>query len=225
MYLRGFDLGRELLKWLAIITMTIDHIGVILYPNFLALRWIGRLSFPLFAYLLILGMEDTRNIRKYFIRLFIFALISQFPFFLAIGSDPFEKLNIFFSLSSGLFFVYFFKKGSILAFVPVFLSLLVPLDYGIYGLALIGCMYMLTKNLKFGVVLLILLNSLFLVSGPSQILSLFSLPLIVLHNKDSLTGSIKYCDNFSIPRWRKYFFYVYYPLHLTLLHLIHLYYF
>lgn len=224
-YLRGFDSGRELLKWLAIITMTIDHIGAVLYPELVALRWIGRLSFPLFAYLLILGMENTRNIQKYFIRLLIFSFISQFPFFLALGSDPFERLNIFFTLSSGLFFTYFFKKGSGLAFVPILVSLLLPFDYGIYGIAMIGCMYQLTKNTKFGVILLILLNALFLVPLTSQILSLFALPLILLHNNGSLTGRIKFSENFSIPLWRKYFFYVYYPLHLTLLYLIKLIYF
>ncbi|MDH5691126.1 MAG: conjugal transfer protein TraX, partial [Candidatus Bathyarchaeota archaeon] len=66
MYLQSFDFGRELLKWIAIITMTVDHVGAILYPEFTVLRFIGRLSFPLFAYLLILGMENTRNIRNYF---------------------------------------------------------------------------------------------------------------------------------------------------------------
>jgi len=76
LYQGGFDLGREILKWIAIITMTIDHIGAILFPEFEVLRVIGRLSFPLFAYLLILGMENTRNIRNYFTRLFIFALIN-----------------------------------------------------------------------------------------------------------------------------------------------------
>ena len=60
--LSGFDFGRELLKWIAIITMTVDHVGAVLYPEFEFLRWIGRLAFPLFAYLLILGMENTRNL-------------------------------------------------------------------------------------------------------------------------------------------------------------------
>lgn len=220
----GFDYGRELLKWIAIITMTVDHVGAVLFPEFEVLRWIGRLSFPLFAYLLVLGMESTRNVRKYFTRLFIFALISQVPFFLAIDYEPFESLNIFFTLSFGLWFVYFFKKGSFVAFVPVFASLFLPFDYGIYGIALIGCMYMLTKNQNFGALLVVLLNALFLVSISSQILSLFALPLILLHNNGSL-GTIKFSEGFKIPAWRKYFFYIYYPLHLALLYLIRITYF
>jgi hypothetical protein len=223
--LRGFDSGRELLKWIAIITMTIDHVGAVLYPELTFLRWIGRLAFPIFAYLLVLGMQNTRNIRKYFTRLFLFALISQVPFFLALDNTPFESLNIFFTLSFGLWFVYFFKKGSIIAFVPVFVSFLLPIDYGIYGIALMGCMYVLTKNTKFGAVLVVSLNALFLVPISSQILSLFALPLILLHNNGSLTRKIEFSENFTIPAWRKYFFYVYYPLHLALIYLIHIIYF
>jgi len=223
--LQGFDSGRELLKWIAIITMTVDHVGVILYPEFTVLRFIGRFSFPLFAYLLILGMENTRNIRYYFTRLFIFALISQVPFFLALGYGPFDSLNIFFTLSSGLLFVYFFKKSSVFVLVPVFASLVLPFDYGIYGIVVIGCMYILKENTKFGVVSLVLLNTLFLVPWSIQFLSISAIPLILLHKNGSLNITKETTEQFTIPLWRKYFFYVYYPLHLTLLYLIHLYYF
>ena len=225
MYLQGFDFGRELLKWIAIITMTVDHVGAVLYPEFEILRWIGRISFPLFAYLLILGMENTRNVNNYFIRLFIFALISQVPFFLATGTEPFEHLNIFFTLSFGLLFVYFFKKSSMLAFVPLVVSFIVPFDYGVYGIAMIGCMYILYENMKFGVVSLVILNALFLVPWNTQFLSLFALPFILFHKNGSLTTSSESTKAFKVPLWRKYFFYVYYPLHLALIYLIKLLYF
>ena len=224
--LRSFDFGRELLKWIALITMTVDHVGAVLYPEFEFLRWIGRLAFPLFAYLLILGMESTRSIRNYFLRLFIFALISQVPFFLAVGYEPFESLNILFSLSLGLLFITFFKRGSPLAFVPLFASLILPVDYGVYGPAMIGCMYILVKNTKFGVVSLLLLNAMFLVPPfGSQFLSLAALPLIVFHKDGALNMTKVVSGNFRFSLWRKYFFYVYYPLHLTLLFIIKLYFF
>jgi hypothetical protein len=216
----NYDYGRELLKWTAIITMTSDHIGAVLYPDYTFLRWIGRLSFPLFAYLLILGIRNTSNIKKYFIRLFIFALISQIPFFLAIDVGPFDHLNIFFTLSSGLIFVYYFRKGSMIAFFPIIFSSIFPFDYGIYGIATIGCMYFLVKNKNFGIILLILLNILFLIQSQSQFLSLLSLPLILLHNNGSLIGKIKFDKKSVIPIWRKYFFYFYYPLHLLILYFI-----
>lgn len=222
---QGFDLGREILKWIAIITMTIDHIGAVLFPEVEVLRLIGRFSFPLFAYLLILGLENTRNIRNYFIRLFIFALISQVPFYLATGIEPLDHLNIFFTLSFGLMFIYFFKKNSIIAFVPIVLSILLNFDYSIYGIVMIGCMYILTGNIKLGTILLVMLNVLFLVPWNSQFLSLLALPLIILHQNSLLTTPKEFKKEFKIPFWRKYFFYVYYPLHLTILYIIHMYYF
>jgi hypothetical protein len=225
LFLRSFDSGRELLKWIAIITMTVDHVGRILYPELEVLRFIGRLSFPLFAYLLMLGIETTRNIRNYFIRLFVFAFISQVPFFLAIDSGPFDSLNIFFTLSAGLLFIHFFKKGSIFVVVPMLASLVLPFDYSIYGIAIIGCMYILKENTKFGVASLVLLNALFLVPWNPQFLSISAIPLIVLHKNGSLTTTKETDEEYTIPVWRKYFFYVYYPLHLTLLYIIKLYYF
>ena len=224
MSLQRFDSGRELLKWIAIISMTIDHVGAILYPEFTALRIIGRLSFSLFAYLLILGMENTRNIRYYFIRLFIFAFISQAPFFLALNSGPFDSLNIFFTLSSGLLFVYLLKKNSVFVVIPLLASLILPFDYGIYGVAVIGCMYILKKDTKFGVFSLVLLNMLFLVPWSIQFLSISAIPLILLH-KNGLLTLTKYSEEYTIPVWRKYVFYIYYPLHLILLYIIKLYYF
>ncbi len=222
---QGFDLGREILKWIAIITMTIDHIGAVLFPEVEVLRLIGRFSFPLFAYLLILGLENTRNVRNYFIRLFIFALISQVPFYLATRIKPLDHLNIFFTLSFGLMFIYFFKKNSIIAFVPIVLSILLNFDYSIYGIVMIGCMYILTGNIKLGTILLVLLNGLFLVPWNSQFLSLLALPLIILHQNSLLTTPKEFKKEFKIPIWRKYFFYVYYPLHLSILYIIHMYYF
>jgi hypothetical protein len=218
-----FDYGRELLKWIAITTMTIDHVGAILYPELDVLRWIGRLSFPLFAYLLMLGLQSTRNVKNYFIRLFIFAFISQVPFFLAVDNTPFEAFNIFFTLAFGLLFVHFFKKGSPVAFIPLLLSLVIPVDYGVYGIAVIGCMYLLLTNPKIGVLALVGLNALFLVPINSQILSLAALPIILMHQSGYLSITRINPDKpFKIPLWRKYFFYVFYPLHLSLLYLIKL---
>ncbi len=59
--MRKFDFGRELLKIIAIVTMVSDHIGKILYPELLLLQIIGRLSFPIFAYLIALGIESSKG--------------------------------------------------------------------------------------------------------------------------------------------------------------------
>lgn len=216
---RSYDFGREFLKWLAIVTMTIDHTGAVLYPDYVVLRIIGRLSFPLFAYLLVLGLESTRNVKNYFTRLFLFALISQIPFYLALGVQPWEHLNIFFTLSSGVLFIEFYRKNNFLMVVPLAASALLPFDYGIYGIMAVCCFYFLRRSRMLGVTFFLLLNLLFLYVSSIQFLSLLALPLILLHNDGRLTiwGIGKKAD-YSL--WRKYFFYVYYPIHLTVLYFL-----
>ncbi|MFN2363319.1 MAG: TraX family protein, partial [Halarsenatibacteraceae bacterium] len=73
------------IKMVAITTMLIDHIGSIIFPEYIILRVIGRLAFPLFAFLITEGYRHTSNINRYLVRLSIFALISQYPFWLAFG--------------------------------------------------------------------------------------------------------------------------------------------
>jgi hypothetical protein len=220
---RRYDLGRELLKWIAIITMTIDHIGLILYPEYKVLRYIGRLAFPLFAYLLILGMESTRNVMNYFLRLFSFALISQVPFYLALGKLPWEFLNIFFSLSLGVIFVYFLDEGKYLSFLPLLASYLLPVDHGIYGIAVIFCLYILRKNEKIGSIVFLLIAILGSFDNQWNLtygyFGLLALPIILLHNDERFPfNEIGEKIGYSI--WRKYFFYFYYPLHLLIIYYI-----
>jgi len=215
-----FDRGREMLKWIALMTMTIDHIGATLYPEHSVLRLIGRLSFPLFGYLLALGLESTRNVKRYFARLLIFAFISQVPLYLAFGREPFESLNIFFTLSSGLFFIYFFKTRNIpLVLLPLLASFVLNFDYGIYGIMSLGCMHLLIRNTKLGVISFLGLNLVFLPVWPPQFLSSFALPVIILQKRWNAMNADRKIDAKTVyPTWKKYFFYVFYPLHLTVLY-------
>ncbi|MEJ2240561.1 MAG: TraX family protein [Candidatus Bathyarchaeota archaeon] len=96
---------------------------------------------------------------------------------------------------------------------------------GNYGIELIGCMYILNTNMKIGTGLLILLNGIFLLPWNIQFLSLMALPFIILHNNGSLTLTKNTDNDFRIPLWRKYFFYIYYPLHLSILFIINQLYF
>ena len=215
-----FDEKREVLKWIAIGTMTIDHTGAVLYPSILWLRLVGRLSFPLFSYLLVLGVDTTRNLRNYLLRLLLFAAISQPSFYLALGDDWLVPLNIFFTLSLGVLLLNSFKRANpLLALIPLLASFVLDIDYGIYGVATIGCTYLLTKAAKLGVLSLVALNLIFIFTEtPSQFLSLLALPMILSHRSDIY---VKEGNNTTVyPLWRKLFFYVYYPLHLTALFLV-----
>ena len=103
--LTNFDL-----KLIAIITMTIDHIGAIIYNDIDIFRIIGRISFPLFAFLLVEGFKNSSNRLKYFLRLIIFAFITQPIYDYAFKSNT---LNILFTFSLGfllMMIIEFSKK-------------------------------------------------------------------------------------------------------------------
>lgn len=61
------------LKLIALVTMIIDHVGAIFFPQFIWLRYIGRLSMPIYAFLLVQGYMHTRNFNRYALRMGIFA--------------------------------------------------------------------------------------------------------------------------------------------------------
>ena len=60
-------LSSFVLKIIAIISMLCDHAGYIIFDNFSFMNYIGRLSFPVFAYLITEGYLHTSNLKKYFI--------------------------------------------------------------------------------------------------------------------------------------------------------------
>lgn len=71
---------NDMLKLLALVTMLVDHIGYMYFPNEMLFRIIGRLAFPIFAYQIALGYSRTSNLKKYVLRLSLFALITQIPY-------------------------------------------------------------------------------------------------------------------------------------------------
>jgi hypothetical protein len=215
-----YDSGRELLKWIALTTMTIDHIGMILYPQISVLRIIGRISFPLFAYLLVLGMSSTHDPGNYFKRMLYFALLSQLPFMIANEIPIWQHLNIFFTLSLGIILIYLLDRNNILLLVPLIASIIIPVDYGVYGLATILFLYIMKSFRRTGVALLIAINLLLIPFETTyQPLALLALPIILLHSNGRLTITNS-SEQPKHPLISKYFFYVYYPTHLLALALI-----
>lgn len=100
---RGFLSGFTL-KCIAMVTMLIDHMGYVLFPGYVIFRIIGRLAFPIYCFLLVEGAVHTSNWKKYLGRLFLFALISEIPFNLAIGGKLWypASQNVLFTLLLGL---------------------------------------------------------------------------------------------------------------------------
>lgn len=204
--------------------MTIDHIGVIFYPDNILFRIIGRLAFPFFAYLVAIGLRSTKKPVKYMITLLIFGFISQIPYFLAFNIQPFERLNIFFSLFVGALTIYFIKKKNIIGIIPIILSLILNFEGSIYVILTIIFMNLLLDDKKIGVAILLALNLPFLLEANFeaniQVFALFSLPLIILHLLKKIRFEVNISDESIGYSIRKYFFYLYYPLHLLILFII-----
>lgn len=90
------------LKIIACITMLIDHIGYILLPEVAFLRYIGRIAMPLFAFMIAEGCRHTKNRVRYFLQVFILAVLCQAFYFgeqLISGTFDSIYLNILFTFS------------------------------------------------------------------------------------------------------------------------------
>ena len=82
---QGKGFSGSALKVIALVSMTLDHIAYYLMDKSIAydaMRTVGRMAFPIFAFLLVEGYVHTRSVRKYALSLFIFALVSEIPWWL-----------------------------------------------------------------------------------------------------------------------------------------------
>lgn len=199
------------LKMIAIVSMLIDHVGYVLFPKTLIFRLIGRLAFPIFAYLIAEGFTHTRDVKKYLFRLGIFALVSEIPFDLASTGKVLEfgHQNVFFTLFLGLATIVLVSKTKniLLQFVSVFviaaLARFLRTDYQSTGVMMIALFYIFRERKVekfFAVAILVLM-----MSGKLQSLCLLSFIPIALHNGK------------QGPKM-KLFFYLFYPLHLLLIY-------
>ena len=103
---KAVGLSGSTLKLIAIVTMFIDHLGVVAFETqisnymvpYYIMRLIGRLAFPIFCFLLVEGFFHTRDVKKYALRLLVFAFISEIPFDLAFNRQLFywRHQNVFF---------------------------------------------------------------------------------------------------------------------------------
>lgn len=209
------------LKIIALITMTIDHIGLLLVPMwspyYEPLRTIGRLSFVLFAFLISEGLYHTKNKERYIATMFLFAFVIDIPR-LFFGYEYFA--NIFYTLGAGalaLYLIGHFKSivlqvTSVLAIL--YLTTAIGADYGAFGVMLIvtiGVSRMITNNTRILRELVMaafyyLLMRVFQ-EPPIQMFGIYSFLIIMLYN-----GKRGYYN----PKL-KYLIYVYYPLHLLIL--------
>lgn len=122
----------------AMLTMLIDHIGAVFFPDQEWLRVIGRIAFPLYAFGIVQGYRYTSNLKRYFMRLAGLAAISQIPYVMLFETAQLNVIFLFLIALLSLYLVDHFKKRHAVPFVICLAILVSPfIEYGIYGIALV----------------------------------------------------------------------------------------
>ena len=222
-----FGFSSFTLKVMAMIFMVIDHVGLIFFPHEIMFRYIGRLSFPIFCFLIVEGFYHTCNVYKYMGRLLLFAFISEYPFDLMVSGTGFymESQNIFFTLFLGLVAIYFMdqfdKKYPVSYFFKTIAYVLIAVSISLIAVELgtdysaLGIFYIVIFYLYRGNYMLIFLCieiitiyffGLFSVAGRIQSQNFAGLAVIFTALYNGKKGP-------NI----KYIFYVFYPGHIVVI--------
>ncbi len=223
-------LSGSMLKLLAMVTMLIDHTaGYVLaeipactaplfvlfnrqFSIYVFCRLIGRISFPLYCFLLVEGFRHTKSRKNYGLRLFLFALISEIPWnFAHSGKLLYGSQSVMFTLFFGylaLCAVEYFAKNPIKQSASLLLLLFVcgfgSMDYGLRGLGLILVIYFLRQTPAVEAVV----GTCVLYNGWTAAVGGFAFIPINLYNGER---------GWMRGKFAKYACYIFYPLHLFVL--------
>lgn len=213
-HLTANGLCQEHLKLIACITMLIDHIGHIFFPNINIFRIIGRMAFPIYCFLLVEGAHHTSNPKKYACRMLISAIISEIAFDLAFsGHTDWSSQNVMWTLLIGFVMIIVCSRldgtRKIIAMIPfIGLAEIIQSDYSGMGVALIAMFYLIRSLPIRWYALPIIVMTLF---NTAQIFALSSLIPISRYNGEKQTHN-------AVIQWM---FYLFYPMHLFILYLIY----
>lgn len=226
-------LSSNVLKIFACICMLIDHTGLVLCGNNQVMRSVGRLAFPVFAFLIAEGVRHTSDIRRYMSRMAVLALVSEVPFDLAICGSVYDmqSQNVFFTLLMGLFAVtalsshrrmtadspaemtrleYFLgRHRAETVILTLAAAEILRFDYGAAGVAVIILFYVFTPlggSIAPALCLTALDGIIYLVAfGSRELYALLSIIPIAMYSGER--GRLRL----------KYAFYLFYPLHLLII--------
>ena len=236
------------LKWIAVITMFIDHCTAVFFLTwywplriragtspaitdaaravYWILRGVGRFAFPIYCFLLVEGFSHTRNVKKYLGRLLLFGLISEAPFDLAFDRVwvTWDSQNVYFTLFLGLLAIWVFDVLRRRAAKEP--SLWLRLGHYLLGLLCLGaCMYAAHRggtDYGWGGVLVIFWLYFFrqeeIPRAAAAAPTLLSAGMIEAVSWPDFV--LFHFYNGQRGRQPKYFFYVFYPAHLSLLVLV-----
>ena len=226
-----------MLKLIAILAMLSDHIGTIFFPENILFRVIGRLSLPIFVFLLTEGFSKTSNKIKYAQRLIIFGIISIIPHSLAFFNKwfCFEIQNVLFTLFITLMMLLSFdnlktsKYGIIIKPVTLVfvasLGVMLKFEYAVICPLLAVVFYEFNRK-----------KILLIFGGIASIIIGYTIESHFVYNVDNwylaiimsiveLIGVLALIPIFFYNGKRgnlfpKYFFYLFYPIHLIVIHFV-----
>lgn len=219
-------LNGNQLKLIAVISMLADHCAVAFLETGSNLYWImrgmGRIAFPIYAFLLVEGFFHTRDLKKYARRLLVLAILSEIPFNYLVSGHlvNLRCQNIFWTLLLGLLMMNLQKLAQIhypgttgrqiqLLLIVLFCALawMCKVDYDYRGIMLIGLIFWFYGDLRqqavFGCLWMVLTQ------GNLHLLLTVGYGIAFL---------LICCYNGMRGKWNgKAFFYAFYPVHLTVL--------
>ena len=207
------------LKLIAVTAMILDHVGDNFFPDQIWMRIIGRMALPIFAFCIAEGFSHTRDRRRYLYRMGLFALLSEIPFDLVTSGKvlEFSHQNIMMTFFWAILGLMIYEQvrnrryGQILgaAVLLLFLvsSLFLGLDYQILAVGLIILYYLLRNKAP-------LINNLAAMAyhvllrnvGIYWFGVLGFVPVLLYNGKRG--------------RGLKWFFYLFYPLHLLAIYIL-----
>lgn len=247
-------ISGKTLKWIAIITMFIDHVAASMFmytPScdfFISFAWstslyylmrsIGRIAFPLFAFCLVEGFVHTSNRGKQLRNLIVFGIISQLPYYYCLCTSSSWDFNIMFTLAYCYMMLIFLEwlLGKLGIRIepfrhPVIASFLVNLEVlfiaVITGLLFGFCSLRLKLDYNWGAVFMVL--GFYIFRKTPEIAATVGIGALLIFM--IFTGSSTFILTLVVAwgcilryngtrgRQNKWFFYLFYPIHISLIFL------
>ncbi len=219
---KSFGFTGNQLKIFSLICMTVDHVGILLLPQYIVLRYIGRLAMPIYAWMLAEGCRYTKNKTLHLLTVAAMAVLCQVVYWV-VDRSLMQCILVTFTLSIVLIYaldVAVRKKGflsccllgvvfAVVTYVCIFLPGRLPgfrVDYGFFGVILPAAVYIgRTKEEKLFAAACCMAG-IAVNYGLVQWFSFASLPILYLYSGKRGKARLKYL------------FYIYYPLHLVVLY-------
>lgn len=214
-----------MIRAIALLSMVIDHIGLIFFEDIELFRIIGRVAFPVYLYMCVEGYKNTHSKRRYALRMLLFFVISAYPCYLSFGN----AINIGITYLCVLGECYATDliiadaktkklRGCLLLIGIYSLCIILGADfpYSWYGLLMGICLYLRDDTrLIISQIGMILTTFLYIYIRPDMAIQLIALPVFLLLTyvkKEWIYGRVR-C---------RYFFYVFYPGHILVLYWLRL---